>query len=207
MMTLIWLLSGCLSGCGEKDNAKEIVAEETAYETATEEIVEEPWAPSWDTCSYKIDEHACDFTLLDQNGNEWQLYGEANRGDIIVLDLTAMWCGPCKLAASEAQEIHDLYKDKGVQYVSVVIDNPQGEPPTMEDIQQWVTQYGFTDAPILSGNRDMVDYEAQTGFPTTSWPTFILIDRELVIRWGLHGYSRQMIEDAINAQLALDITE
>ncbi len=203
MIAFLCLLVGCLSGCEDRSAEKE--AEETAVETAVEvEEVEEPWSPSWDTCSYKLDDHACDFTLLDQNGKEWQLYSDENRGDIIVLDLTAMWCGPCKMAAAEAQEIHDLYKDKGVQYVSILIDNAQGEAPTMDDIQQWVQQYGFTDALILAGSRDMVDYNAETGFPTTSWPTFLLIDRDLVVRWGLHGYSRQMIEDAINAQLALD---
>lgn len=194
-------LFGCFGAC--------LDIKSDPVETATEEVeiteeVEEVWQPSWDTCSYKLDDHACDFTLKDQNGNDWQLYSDEIRGNIVVLDLTAMWCGPCNTAASEAQEIYDLYKDKGVLYVSIIIDDAQGDVVDLADVQDWIQRHNITTAPVLAGSRDMVDYTAETGFPTTSWPTFLLIDRDLVVRWGLHGYSRQMIEEAINAQLALD---
>lgn len=190
MIAFVFMFIGCLGGCFDNKEDKQ---EETAV------AAPEPWAPSWETCSYVLDDHACDFTLVDQNGNPWTLYGDDNRGDIILIDLSAMWCGPCKLAAAEAQEIHDLYKDKGFQYVTILIDDAQGEAPDATDALSWAQQYNISSAPILLGSRDNVDYSGENGFPTTSWPTFLLIDRNLVVRWGLHGYSRQMIEEAITA--------
>ena len=41
-----------------------------------EEIVEveEPSPITWESCSHNIGDHPCDFTLVDQNGNDWNLY-------------------------------------------------------------------------------------------------------------------------------------
>ncbi len=45
---------------------------------------EEPSPITWDACSQAIPDHPCDMTLLDQNGEDWNLY--ENYGSIIVLD-------------------------------------------------------------------------------------------------------------------------
>ena len=52
-------------------------------------------------CGYDIGESACNFRLTDQNGNYWEL--DEHLGDLVLIDLSVMWCGPCKLSAETAK--------------------------------------------------------------------------------------------------------
>ena len=63
----------------------------------------------WDNCSQKIGDHPCDFTLIDQDGKEFNLYDHV--GTIIIIDLSAMWCGPCQMAAIEVEDLQGDYGD------------------------------------------------------------------------------------------------
>ena len=56
------------------------------------------WVAPWSECQNSLGHHPCDFELVDQNGTTRSLY--EFYGQPIVLDLSAMWCGPCNLAAT-----------------------------------------------------------------------------------------------------------
>ena len=36
--------------------------------------------------------------------------------------------------------------------------------------------------PVLGSDRNMIDYSAKTGYPITSWPTLVVIDKQMVLR-------------------------
>ena len=144
-------------------------------------------------CGWNVGDDACDFMLLDQNNEPWQL--SENQGDLILIDLSAMWCAPCQAAASTAQAAHEQYADKGFQYVSVLIADLQNDAVELSDVQYWTTTYGITTAPVLQGDRGLL-YSPSTinGFPIQSWPTFIWVDRDGTVLFGLRGFSEEYIK-------------
>jgi thiol-disulfide isomerase/thioredoxin len=144
---------------------------------------------TWDTCSQNIGDHPCNFTLEDQNGNSVSLYDFY--GDTIILDFSAMWCGPCNAAASEVQSVADDYEN--LSYLTVLIETAQGASPTADDCNDWANTYGISE-PVLAGSRSMVDYSSASGWNITGWPTFYFITDEMVLHTSLRGYSSSYID-------------
>jgi len=157
-------------------------------------------AVNWEICGSREEDHPCNIIAVDHNGDEFDMY--ANYGSLIVLDLSAMWCGPCNSAGAHAQEVQDIYADQDLLYVTVLIENHHGVPPSEADIQQWADAYGNTTSPVVPGNRGMLVSSGGT-WELTSWPTFFYIDREMVIRDVDKGYSSQEVIYSIEWLLTL----
>lgn len=151
-------------------------------------------------CDWAIGAHACDFQLLDQNGDFWRLSEQL--GDLVLLDLSAMWCGPCNVAAATVEEVHTRYQSQGFQYVTVLIADAQNDTVEDTDINEWTSRHSILTAPVLMGDRNLLESSGIShGFPVTSWPTFILIDRTGDVAFGLRGYNEEWIVQEIEANL------
>jgi thiol-disulfide isomerase/thioredoxin len=151
-------------------------------------------------CGHDIDDNACDFNLLDQNDNPWRLSDYT--GDVVLLDLSAMWCAPCQSAARTAQATQDAYASKGFRYVTILVVDAQNDTVDMAETQQWAADFGITTAPVLQGSRDLlVSGGAANGYPVTSWPTFIFLDRTQTVAYGIYGFNEGRIRSAIEGLL------
>jgi len=159
-----------------------------------------PVTEKWEDCGGDIGEHPCDFTFVDQYGDMFQLYD--NYGTVMVLDFSAMWCSVCNNIAHDAQVFMDSYGDQGFLWVTVLIDDSQGNPPSEEDIQTWADIYGIDDAPVLAADRSIIDLTASNGFPISSWPTIVIVDRKMVTTNGIHGWNESTVTSWVEAQLA-----
>ena len=149
------------------------------------------WA-TWDTCSQDIGDHPCNFTLENQHGEEVSLYDFY--GSAIILDFSVMWCGPCQSAASEVQDVQDKYAANGLTYITVLMETAGGTAPTVDDCNDWAQDFGIVDAPVLAGDRSMIDYSSTNGWNITSWPTFFFITDDMVIHTKLKGYSSYYVD-------------
>jgi len=152
----------------------------------------QPILPS--VCGYTEDDIACDFTLMDQHGNMVSLYDYY--GKAIVLDLSAMWCGPCQLAAADTQALQDKYGENLI-YLTVLIENlNQISPPVQEDLQMWAASFGIK-APILAGPKGMLHPTGEDGWRVYAWPTFVFIDYDMTILEYLTGFSKTTLESKV----------
>ena len=167
--------------------------------TDSEQIIEDPysWA-TWDDCAHNAGDHPCNFSLMDQHEETVELYQHHNK--VIVVDFSAMWCGVCRNIAAKGDEFIATYGADDFIWLTVLIDDSTGNPPDLADLQTWATAYGI-EAPVLAGNRDMIDVSGETGYPITSWPTLVVIDRSMVLQYGINGWNEATVSGWVESLL------
>lgn len=137
-----------------------------------------------------------DMRLMDQFGDEvslWQFYG-----NVIALDVSTIWCGPCQEAASHVQEIADKYADEGFVFISLLPEDISGQVPEQDDLEYWSERHGINE-PILADNQRFA-YDIE---PNQAWPRILIIDRELTVVANpvTPSTEQSAVEDAIEAAL------
>ena len=187
------------------ENQKDLTpadVEEDLFLTTIEGVYSEnpldllPASPiTWDVCSGEEGDHPCNLTGPDQRGDNFGLY--ALYGHPIVLDFSTGWCGPCRNAAAHAQEVQDLYRASGLLYITVLIENANGDIPTQQDVATWADTYGLVDSLVVASSRSILQSGGGT-WPLTGWPTFYYIDDEMVLRDIDRGYNEQEVIHSID---------
>lgn len=135
-----------------------------------------------------------DFRLPDQRGQTvslWQFFG-----DVVLVDISTMWCGPCRELAYETQATYEDYADSGFMYVTILAEDNDGQPPDTDDLVTWADYYGI-EAPIV-GDGDKA-FSGQVVFDGT-YPRLLLVDRELRVIEEVDA-NDQAVRAAIEAAL------
>lgn len=140
------LLSGC-SGTGEEE-----MSEETASAT------EQPAGDGMET-GVSVGDIPPSFTLPDLDGNEVSL--SDFEGKVIVLDLWATWCPPCREEIPFLIELHNEFEDEGLAIVGIGLD--QGGAA---DLAPFVESNGI-EYTIVVGDRSTGEAYRVSGIPTT----------------------------------------
>ena len=117
----------------------------------------------------EIGKTAPDFTLKGLDGQEVSL--SDFRGEPVLLNFWASWCGPCRLEMPFLQEIYEKWSGKGLVLLAVNLQENQG---TVED---FIDDAGYTFPVLLApGNKVPLSYNIR-GIPAT-----FFIDADGVIR-------------------------
>lgn len=95
------------------------------------------------------------------------------KGEIVLLNVWATWCLPCRTEMPSIQALHDRYAARGLKIVAVSVDNPGTE----EAIRKFRDQYGLT-FEILHDASGKIRQDYQT----TGIPETFVIGRDGVIR-------------------------
>ncbi|CAN5646531.1 hypothetical protein BH24ACI3_BH24ACI3_00320 [soil metagenome] len=111
----------------------------------------------------KVGEAAPEWRMVDANGAEHVL--SAKRGNIVVIDFWATWCGPCIRAMPELQKIHDRFKAQGVEVYGV---NVWEESNAIE----FMKRSGYTYGLLLNGEA------VANAYRVSSLPTLYVIGRD-----------------------------
>jgi thiol-disulfide isomerase/thioredoxin len=131
---------------------------------------------------------APDFTLQALSGEHIQL--SSLRGRIVLMEIWATWCGPCRFSTPALDVIHRKYRDRGVTALLV----NHGEEP--EAIRKWAGKR-FA-APILVDRQQ----SASALYQAYALPTLVVIDREGRMVWRHEGYG-----GGLEAQLKIVLEE
>ncbi len=129
---------------------------------------------------------------LDQYGDTVDLYDFAGSDVPVVLDLSAMWCGPCtEVAAWLAHEesplmanfpvyagIPDRVDAGEVLWVTVLFEDTSRDPASQEDAATWHQEWPAERVPVmLDDDRAMFDW-----IVPGSYPTLLVLDAQLEVQ-------------------------
>jgi thiol-disulfide isomerase/thioredoxin len=125
---------------------------------------------------------APDLTLTDLDGKTVSL--KDYRGSVVLVNLWATWCPPCRAEMPTLQAFYEKHKDNG--FVVVAIDQEE----TRDVVAPFVEENGLTFPVWLDLN-----YEAEKKFNTEALPTSFVIDRNGKVRlmW-VGGISQKNLE-------------
>lgn len=188
------LIFGCAAEL-EVDN----IDNENFVEQAEEEIPTEFGIINADDCDQlDIGSDVCNMVLYDHNEEVWQLY--KHEGKVILLDFSTVWCGPCQWAGHYAQPLQDEYGDNFL-FVTILVDGATGEPPTKEEVDEWVLVHNITTSPVLYGDRTLLDQTGANGYRVGGFPTYVFLDKNLQIHVGTVGFNELYIRSVIEELL------
>jgi thiol-disulfide isomerase/thioredoxin len=118
---------------------------------------------------------APDFTLKSKDGANVRL--EDLRGEVVMLNFWASWCGPCRQEMPLMDEIYKKYEKFGFTILAVNVDEDSA------DADRFLDAVPVT-FPILYDNESRISelYEVD------AMPTTIMIDRDGKRRYMHRGY-------------------
>lgn len=134
---------------------------------------------------------APDFALKSSSGENLRL--SEYRGDVVMVNFWATWCGPCRQEMPLLDEMYSKYERVGFSLLGVNIDENSSKAMNM------VAELGVS-FPVLFDTRK----EVSKLYEVDAMPVTVIIDREGTVRYVHHGYKpgyEQMYLDQIKSLL------
>lgn len=115
-----------------------------------------------------VGQEAPDFALKTAGGEEIKL--SSLRGEYVMIDFWASWCGPCRKENPQVKEVYTDFKDKGFQILAVSVDQDR------DAWQKAIKTDGLPWLHVLDEKKEVGQTYNVTGIPFT-----VLLDKEGVI--------------------------
>ena len=97
-----------------------------------------------------------DFTVTDENGVERKLSDYVGKGDYVLADFWASWCGPCRAEIPHIKKVYDKYNGKGLTVLGIAVwDKPEDTQKAIDELQiKWpqITNAGSVPTDIYGIN-------------------------------------------------------
>jgi cytochrome c biogenesis protein CcmG/thiol:disulfide interchange protein DsbE len=116
------------------------------------------------------------YTAVSLAGDTVSLAGQ--RGKVVLLNVWATWCHPCRDEIPELQAIHEKYAARGLELVGVSVDTESAD----KAIHAFMRDFRMT-YPVWRDPAERVSAQ----FHIVGVPATFLIDREGVLRWRKTG--------------------
>jgi len=118
---------------------------------------------------------APDFVLKSASGENIRL--SENRGDVVMINFWATWCGPCRQEMPLLDDLYGRYQRVGFNLLGVNIDDDSRRA------MQMVEELGVNFPVLFDESKEVSKLYAVEAMPVT-----VLVDREGQVRHVHHGY-------------------
>ena len=118
---------------------------------------------------------APDFTLANRAGGEVSLAGL--RGQVVMINFWASWCGPCRQEFPALDQIYAKYKPMGFTLVGINVESEKSDAERFLGGQK-------VSVPILFDPQNKVS----GSYGVSAMPTTVLVDRQGRVRWQHRAY-------------------
>ncbi len=119
-----------------------------------------------------------EFDLQDTKGKSYHVIADYRglifdkfKGKVLVLDFFATWCPPCRAEIPHLINLQKKYKDKGVQFISILMERDRDNM----EIEEFAKSYGFN-YPIMNSSNNVLLSQALGGIQ--SLPTLVIFNRK-----------------------------
>jgi len=118
---------------------------------------------------------APDFALKSSTGENLRL--SEYRGNVVMINFWATWCGPCRQEMPLLDELYTRYERVGFSLLGVNIDDDSRRA------MQMIEDLGVSFPVLFDARKEVSElYEVE------AMPVTVLIDREGNVRYVHHGY-------------------
>ncbi len=132
-----------------------------------------------------------DLTGKSRALGEWQ-------GKIIVLNLWATWCGPCREEIPIMIKVQEKYRDQGVVFLGLAMDDKT-------PVEKYAKELGIN-YPVLLDDLASSDFARRLGNKNGLLPYTVIIDRSgKIITTRLGGVDETFLEQALKPMLKIQI--
>ena len=133
---------------------------------------------------------APDFALPARGGKQVSL--DAFKGQVVMINFWATWCGPCRQEMPLLEGIYRKYKPMGFTMIGVNVE------PDSAEAAKWLKATPVT-FPILFDTKS----EVSKLYAVQSMPSTVIIDRKGNLRWLHRGYKAGDENEYLNQIRAL----
>jgi peroxiredoxin len=136
---------------------------------------------------------APDFSLETMDGETYAL--SALRGNMVIVNLWATWCLPCRAEMPAIQRVYEKYKDSGL----VVLAVNSTSQDNAASVEAFLAEFGLTFPVVMD-----TDGKVSRLYRLTALPTTFFIGRDGIIRKVTIGgpMSETSLQAAVEALLA-----
>lgn len=180
----ILLIAAIASALYNKNKEESVVTSDRVYRQSAPQtppnrpsIITQPNTPS-SSAEMAATVMQAGFKTLDGKTKKLSDYS----GKVLIVDLWATWCGPCRQEIPHLIEMAKDYKSKGVEVVGLTTEDPDSQGDQVKQFsQQFKINYpvGFADAQMAGGLMN-----GRNGIPQT-----IIIGRDGKVKKHFVGFS------------------
>lgn len=133
-----------------------------------------------------------EYSSMSLDGSRFDL--ASRRGNVVLVNVWATWCPPCRAEIPELQALHDKYVDQKFEVVGISVDEAGADT-----VKQFVQEHKMTYPVALDSEGKIAEL-----LQTSVLPTSVLLDRSGKIVWKKFGAvmpNDRELEQALDAAL------